>query len=247
MFEGIKVQNGGKIVDLNNLPKDAEGSLVLNGVDTLKIFLDGGAKYNPDVNMLENNSDVKILLTDSQGNDIFIILKNLGDALLSNNTETPVFEVFDGTETLASMKSMDDLDAAAAGGNELTSAQDGNPDGVPAFDGTDSADGAGRIDGLGIGDLANGRDPLEGNFQPVVEDVDFETNEVLGVEGAGDKNTFDGQLEVFDADPEDAGLHVFSVVPGTLSVTDTSGVAGGVIDLVGDDMLNVIQWIEKNK
>ena len=160
MYEGIKVQNGGKLVDLNDLPKTENGELILDGVDSLKVFVEGNAKYDQaNLEILENNSDVKISFKDAEGNDVFLILKGLNEILLTNNTELPVFEVFEGTEKLASMTTIDDLEAAAAGGETLSSDQTGNPAGTGALEGTDSGDIAGRVAGLNALGLAGPDDP----------------------------------------------------------------------------------------
>ena len=154
MFEGIRIENNGNNLDLQSLPTNENGELIVEDISSLKIFIESGASYDENnVQIMENNSDIKISLTDASGNDIFIVLKNLNDILLANNSEVPVFEVFkigeDGIETLASFTTIEDLQAAAAGAETLTSettpdtgtgaageqedpapADDGNPDGI---------------------------------------------------------------------------------------------------------------------
>jgi archaellum component FlaG (FlaF/FlaG flagellin family) len=94
MYEGIKILNGGQEVNLTNLQKSVDGEHILYGVENLKVFIDGNASYNGNVEIMENNSDVKISLIDDNGNEVFVILKGLGDILLTNNPDIPVYEVF---------------------------------------------------------------------------------------------------------------------------------------------------------
>lgn len=148
MYEGIKVHNGGKLTDLNTLTKTQNGELILNNLDQLMIYVEAGASYNKNVQIQENNSDVKISFTDANGDEIFIILKGLNEILLSNNTEVPVFEVFEGTEKLASMTSIDDLEATASGGETLSTDQSGNPEGSETLEGTTSSNSGSRVDGF---------------------------------------------------------------------------------------------------
>ncbi len=160
MYKSIKIENDGKLVDLNNLSKNENGELVLDGIKSLKILVSGNASYDETkLEVLENNSDVRISLKDADGNDIFLILKSLNNILLTNNTDLPVFEVFAGTEKLASMTTIDDLEAAAAGGETLSSDQTGNPAGTVALGATDSADSGGNIIGFGRIGIGGSDDP----------------------------------------------------------------------------------------
>ncbi|MCP4970998.1 MAG: hypothetical protein GY932_10430, partial [Arcobacter sp.] len=125
MYEGIKIYNGGKLVDLNALKK-SDYDLVLNGIDTLNIILEGKASYNDDIKIMENNKDILISLGDANGNDFSLILKGLVELLLTNNSSVPVFEVFHGAERLESMLSTSDLEASASGGEILSSVESSN-------------------------------------------------------------------------------------------------------------------------
>ncbi len=237
MYEGINVQNGGITVDLDSLQKNEAGELILNGVSSLKVFVENGASYNQTkLEILENNDDVRVSFTDANGNEIFMILKGLAAMLLANQTDNPVFEVFDGAEQLAVMTTIDDLEAAAAGGAPTGSDETANPVGAGDLGGTGSDDLALRIPSLLGPDGIDSNDPAAGNTQPITEDVTLDdVNEVLGREGAGDINTITGQLEVIDPDAQDAGLHTFAYVEGTLAVVNESG----VIDII-DDGIEVV-------
>ncbi|PLY04052.1 MAG: hypothetical protein C0625_17405, partial [Arcobacter sp.] len=196
MFEGIKVLNGGKEVDLNSLPKNGAGELVLDGIEGLKIYVEGGATYDANkLNILENNSDVKISLTDVNGNEIFIILKGLNDILLTNNTNEPVVEIIDGTEKIA-FTTIDDLEAAAAGGETVTSEQTGNPAGTDGPGETDSGSSGGRVAGFAADGVGGENDPT------FLFDVTF-----LG----------DNSLII----TEDVGESETGIVTGTIIATDT--------------------------
>ncbi|RXJ69794.1 hypothetical protein CRV08_03550 [Halarcobacter ebronensis] len=239
MFEGIKILNGQKTVDLTTLKKATNGELVLDKIKNLKIYLSNGAIVAEKVEILENNSDVKVTFTDSQGNDIFVVLKGLGEILLTNNSGTPILEVISNNDKLLSMTTIDDLEASAAGGATQSSAQTEGTGGAGNLDGTDSDDLAGRIDGPLVGALAEGEDPTGINTQPIVLDVTLDdVNEILGEEGAGNINTITGQLEVIDPDITDAGLHTFSYVEGTLSVTsfNDDGTISEIITLDDDNI-----------
>ncbi len=243
MYEGINVQNGGITVDLDSLQKTENGELILDGISSLKVFVENGASYDQTkLEILENNNDVRVSFTDANGNEIFMILKGLAQILLTNQTDNPVFEVFEGPTQLATMTTIDDLEAAAAGGAPAGSDQTANPAGAGDLDGTDSGDSGARLNGLpGAGPF----DPtaaIIGNFAPVVFDVSLEDIEVLGEEGAGDKNIITGALTVFDEDEEDIGLHTFTPIEGSLVVTsfNEDGTENGVITVEDDDILVVL-------
>jgi VCBS repeat-containing protein len=236
MYEGIKIQNGGKSVDLSTLSKNENGELVLSGVNNLMIFLESGASYSENIQLLDNGSDVKVIFLDAQGNEIFLILKSLNDILLANNTEVPVFGVFEGGEELLSMTTIDDLLASAAGAESISSEQTKEQDESETLEGTNSRDNNGdsgsknsefAIDALG----ASSTNGVEFNAQPVVLDVNDKA-----IEEVSGKNLFEGQLTVTDADPEDTGLHVFSYVEGSIDIKDT-----GIITEVEDDVKIVIK------
>jgi len=225
MYEGIKILNGTNDIDLSKLEKMDDGSYVLNGINTLKIYLSEESTISPKVDILENNSDVKVSLTDGTGNEIPLVLKGLGDILLTNNEDIPAFEVFEDDQNVISMTTIDDLEAAAAGGTTQSNTQTENGGIGDALDGTESDAFAQRVDGLDLGDLEDPEDPLDGNTAPVISDLLLsDVYEVLGEESAGDKNIITGQLTVTSDDIEDEGTHTFSYVAGTLTITNESGV-----------------------
>ncbi len=243
MYEGINVQNGGITVDLASLQKTENGELILDGISSLKIFVENGASYDQTkLEILENNDDVRVSFTDANGNEIFFILKGLAQILLTNQTDNPVFEVFEGPTQLATMTTIDDLEAAAAGGAPTGSDQTANPAGAGDLDGTTSDDTAGRLNGLPGAGTFDPTAAIIGNFAPVVFDVSLEDIEVLGEEGAGDKNIITGTLTVFDEDEEDIGLHTFTPIEGSLVVTsyNEDGTENGVITVLDDDILVVL-------
>ena len=123
MFEGIKLLDGNKIINIEDLPKNENGQYLLEGIGNLKVYLEDGAKYDEKIQVQDNDSDVLISLLDANGNEIDLVLLSLSEILLTNQDEIPVFEVFNGSEKLVSMQSIDDLEAAAAGNTTLTSAQ----------------------------------------------------------------------------------------------------------------------------
>ncbi len=243
MYEGINVQNGGITVDLASLQKTENGELILDGISSLKVFVENGASYDQTkLEILENNDDVRVSFTDANGNEIFFILKGLAQILLTNQTDNPVFEVFEGPTQLATMTTIDDLEAAAAGGAPTGSDQTANPAGAGDLDGTNSDDTAGRLNGLPGAGTFDPTAAIIGNFAPVVFDVSLEDIEVLGEEGAGDKNIITGTLTVFDEDEEDIGLHTFTPIEGSLVVTsyNEDGTENGVITVLDDDILVVL-------
>lgn len=231
MFEGIKVLNAGKEIDLSKFEINVNNEIIIGNLNSLKIYVENGAKYSAaQLQVLENGNDVKIALEDSEGNDIFLILKGLNEILLTNPNELPVFEVFDEGIQLASFVNVEDLDAAAAGGDTTSASQTGDFENEnPPSIGNELGESGGNLNGFNR--IGNADAPiLDQNYQPVVFDVTLSENEILGIHEAGDKNIITGQFLVTDQNPEDTGLHTFSIVEGTVVITSSSGVITQIDD-----------------
>ncbi|RXK02444.1 VCBS domain-containing protein [Halarcobacter bivalviorum] len=152
MYEGIKIQNGSQTVDLNTLPKTQDGELILTGIETLKVYLSNGASYiDAKFEILENNNDIKVAFDDAEGNEVIVILRGLNDLLFANSEEIPLFEVFDGNISLIALRTVDDLQAAAAGGttsSDVATADEIGADNLDlstTFDGPLDPNGFGRL------------------------------------------------------------------------------------------------------
>ena len=123
MYSGISIRVDGKSLDLTTLK--GENNLLINITNNVELFLaDGATLLSENIKLLENNSDVQITLSTSDGKEVNLILKSLFELLLSNDGETPVFEVFkigdETEEVLFSIASVDELEASAAGGAVLS-------------------------------------------------------------------------------------------------------------------------------
>ncbi|WP_419774734.1 VCBS domain-containing protein [Halarcobacter sp.] len=152
MYEGIRIQNGTQTVELNSLPKSENGELILIGIETLKVYLSNGASYlDANLEILENNDDVKIAFIDSNGDEVVIILRGLNVMLLTNSEEIPLLEVIDGNNSLISLRTIEDLDAAAAGAtasSDVATADElegDNLDLSTTFDGPSNPEGFGGL------------------------------------------------------------------------------------------------------
>ncbi|WP_417327046.1 VCBS domain-containing protein [Halarcobacter sp.] len=152
MYEGIRIQNGTQTVELNSLPKSENGELILTGIETLKVYLSNGASYlDANLEILENNDDVKIAFIDSNGDEVVIILRGLNVMLLTNSEEIPLLEVIDGNNSLISLRTIEDLDAAAAGAtasSDVATADElegDNLDLSTTFDGPSNPEGFGGL------------------------------------------------------------------------------------------------------
>ena len=152
MYEGIRIQNGTQTVELNSLPKSENGELILTGIETLKVYLSNGASYlDAKLEILENNDDVKIAFIDSNGDEVVIILRGLNVMLLTNSEEIPLLEVIDGNNSLISLRTIEDLDAAAAGAtasSDVATADElegDNLDLSTTFDGPSNPEGFGGL------------------------------------------------------------------------------------------------------
>ena len=123
------------------------------------------------------------------------------------------------------------LEATAAGGviGQNRSFADDNPNIDPSRSAADDSD---QLRSDITPDLL-GAD-TEANERPSVSNVFLVQNEILGVEAAGDLNIITGQLTA--TDPNVGDTHTFSIVAGSLSVTDTNG----VISIVEDSITAVV-------
>ena len=123
MYSGISIRVDGKSLDLTTLK--GEDNLLINITNNVELFLaEGATLLSENIKLLDNNSDVQITLSTSDGKEVNLILKSLFELLLSNDGETPVFEVFkigdETEEVLFSIASVDELEASAAGGAVLS-------------------------------------------------------------------------------------------------------------------------------
>ena len=123
MYSGISIRVDGKSLGLTTLK--GEDNLLINIANKVELFLaEGATLLSENIKLLDNNSDVQITLSTSDGTEVNLILKALFELLLANDGETPVFEVFkigdETEEVLFSIASVDELEASAAGGAVLS-------------------------------------------------------------------------------------------------------------------------------
>jgi len=221
----VKISNG----EIQNLVE--AGVVKVTSGDKIQVSVDEGSSYQ--VLIAENQSDVILQVTNSDGSTYDVVLEGLSSLYEAGDVITQLLLEINGEEMLVS--NMGDLlgalDATAAGGaiTQGRSFAEDNPNIDPnrsAADDSDQLRSDGGINALGVG--------IEANEQPVVSDVFLVQNEIQGVEAAGDLNIITGQLTA--TDPNFGDTHTFSMVAGTLSVTDTNG----VITLLDDSVTAIV-------
>ncbi len=199
--------------------------------DKLKVSVDEGSSYQ--VLIADNETDVILQVTDADGSTYDVVLEGLASLYTAGDVITQLLLDINGEEMLVS--NMGDLlgalEATAAGATigQNRSFADDNPNIDPNRSAADDSDQLRADSVLNTFDI-NG----EANEAPVVSDVFLVQNEIQGIEGAGELNVITGQLVASDANFADT--HTFSMVAGTLSVTDTNG----VITLIEDSVTAVV-------
>ncbi len=221
----VKVGNG----EIQNLVE--AGVIKVTSGDKIQVSVDEGSSYQ--VLLSDNQSDVILQVTNLDGSTYGVVLEGLASLYEAGDVITQLLLDINGeTVTVAGMADLlGALDATAAGAalSQGRSFAEDNPNIDPnrsAAEDGDQLRSDGGINALGV--------DIEANEQPVVSDVFLIQNEIQGVEAAGDLNIITGQLTA--TDPNFGDTHTFSMVAGTLSVTDTNG----VITLLDDSVTAVV-------
>ncbi len=221
----IQVDNG-QLQSLN-------GEKVISVKSGDKIQVSVGEDSTYQVLIAENQVDVILQVKNSDGSTFDVVLEGLASLYEAGDVITQLLLDINGEEMVVSNIGdlLGALEATAAGGviGQNRSFADDNPNIDPSRSAADDSDQL-RSD---IAPELLGVD-TEGNERPSVSNVFLVENEILGVEAAGDLNIITGQLTA--TDPNVADTHTFSIVEGSLSVTDTNG----VISIVEDSITAVV-------
>ncbi|MEA3499346.1 MAG: VCBS domain-containing protein [Campylobacterota bacterium] len=190
--------------------------------DKIEVSVGEGGSYQ--VLISDNQADVILQVTNADGSTYDVVLDGLASLYQSGDIVTQLNLDIDGeTMVVGSVTELfEALDATAAGGvdGQNRSFVDDNANIDPNRSAAEDSDHL-RSDAE-FTPLEEYEGAPDSNEQPVVGDVFIAQNEIQGIEAAGDLNIITGQLTATDANIGDT--HTFTIVDGTLSVTDTNGV-----------------------
>ncbi len=221
----IQVDNG----QLQSL--DSAKVISVKSGDKIQVSVEPDSNYQ--VLIADNEADVVLKVTNADGTSFDVVLEGLASLYEAGDVITQLLLDINGEQMVVGNIAdlLGALDATAAGGviGQNRSLAEDNPNIDPNRSAADDSDQLRSDTGaelLGVDGEANER--------PSVSNVFLVENEILGVEAAGDLNIITGQLTA--TDPNVADTHTFSIVEGSLSVTDTNG----VITLLGDSVTAVV-------
>jgi VCBS repeat-containing protein len=221
----IQVDNG----QLQSL--DSAKVISVKSGDKIQVSVEPDSNYQ--VLIADNEADVVLKVTNADGTSFDVVLEGLASLYEAGDVITQLLLDINGEQMVVGNIAdlLGALDATAAGGviGQNRSLAEDNPNIDPNRSAADDSDQLRSDTGaelLGVDGEANER--------PSVSNVFLVENEILGVEAAGDMNIITGQLTA--TDPNVADTHTFSIVEGSLSVTDTNG----VITLLGDSVTAVV-------
>jgi VCBS repeat-containing protein len=221
----IQVDNG-QLQSLNG-----EKVISVKSGDKIQVSVEPDSNYQ--VLIADNEADVVLKVTNADGTSFDVVLEGLASLYEAGDVITQLLLDINGEQMVVGNIAdlLGALEATAAGGviGQNRSFADDNPNIDPSRSAADDSDQL-RSD---IAPDLLGAD-TEGNERPSVSNVFLVQNEILGVEAAGDLNIITGQLTA--TDPNVGDTHTFSIVDGSLSVTDTNG----VISIVEDSITAVV-------